>query len=375
MRSSSIGSPSLNAGGATLGGAGAGGDDNDEDDAPPAETLAEADGSRNDFAGTSFGEGVDAMATSPPFRKSLGGLHSSSSSSSSSLGRLQMPLNGGMSTPYSQAQSQSLQPLGQKQPAKSSLCTLLIYGFPSNVTSTVLSHFGAIGEIVSHSSISTGGTSGNDAPVVSECLRVVYGEPWHALRALRRNGELVAGTVYVGLRWADESLHQEMMINGINSPVFSSASGVSSNGLVPSAPCTVSSVPSPAPLPGTEGGRPTSVSSGAGAGARSARDWTPSFGRPINIIDSPAAALRARTAGSQGGVGSGTSSPFSKAIGGLFGPGTASSSGPGSVIGTPSKAKASAGGGAGAQGAAGGPGTSGNQSGVIGRLGDAIFGW
>ncbi|CAO1637555.1 unnamed protein product [Parajaminaea phylloscopi] len=375
MRSSSfgIGSPQSShdiAGPASGGSGGASGDnDEDDDDAPPAEALGEADASRNGFA-TSFGESIAAMATSPPPAQHLGRPSSSLGASVSGA----QPTHNLQHHPQAQQQQQS--PHG----AHSHLCTLLVYGFPSTITPTVLAHFGAIGEIVSHSSLAPAGNQGDaGGPVFSECLRIVYAEPWHALRAVRRNGEVVAGAAYVGVRWADESLHQEAMLNGVQSPVFAASAGAA--GIV--ATSSAGPLASASNAPGTSGAQPSSSSSSSssssalgssvGPGARTARGSTPSFGRPINLVDSPAAALRARAAAGQaGGTGSGTSSPFGKAIGGLFGGGsTASSSGQVSAVGTPSRL------GAGSNGAQSGtaPGTPGNQSGVMGRIGDAIFGW
>lgn len=364
MRSSSIGSPSATGG---LGASSGAGNVGDDDDAPPAETLAEADSGRNEYGpSTSFGDsGNNLMAISPPSAQSTAGAR------------------GGISPGAGQHAPSSSSSLKQDRGGEGSnpsLCTLLVYGFPSSLNSTVLNHFGNIGEIVSHSSLAPAGdASSSSGQILSECLRIMYAEPWHALRALRRNGELVAGVAYVGVRWADESLHQEMLINGISSSSFQggSANGTGSHVAV-AAPATSQVVEG-----GHRSNTPSNTSNGglmgAGAGARSARDSTPSFGRPINFVDSPAAALRARASNGPGGAGgSGTSSPF-RAIGGLFGGGAGAGgpSGNNSATGTPSRTTGAAGGGGGSSGGGAntGLGTPGNQSGVMGRIGDAIFGW
>ncbi|PWN21296.1 hypothetical protein BCV69DRAFT_282031 [Microstroma glucosiphilum] len=322
LRASSVGSPPGNS--SLNGGA-------DDDDAPPFEALADADVSRPDFGSSSFAMadssmGGPATSTSPPRN---GGLYPSPS----------------MSQVLTRPSSTGPAPSG----ADSSLCTLLLYGFSSSLTSTVLSHFGGIGDIVSSSSLAPS----SDGSASSECLRVVYSAPQFALRALRRSGELVAGVAYVGVRFADEGLHREVLLNGINSNMLLSAAGASSS-------ASLGLSPSNAPAMPVSNGTTSSSS----ALSRPTRESTPSFGRPINIVDSPAAALRAR-ANPNGAPGS--SSPFGK-VGSLFGAGVTGSgsggSGAASGTGTPVKAGAN-----GAQG----PATPGGS--VMGRIGDAIFGW
>lgn len=339
--------------------AGHSGNDVLDDDAPPSEALADEDTSRMDYA-TSFSESAKILATSPP-----------AAQAASSVASRQAAQYGGL-TPSSGSAAAAESGSGDAR-----FRTLLVFGFPSSLNQTIISHFSSIGEVISSSSILAGNDSGSNA--MSDCLRIIYAEPWHALRALRRNGEMVAGIAYVGVRWADESLHQEMILHGISSSTF--ADGSASNSLGPSAP-------SPAPFDASNPSRPKSLSTsgevsrssastnstgtGTGAGARSARDSTPLFGRPINIVDSPAAALRARApATAAGAPGSGTSSPLSKAMG-LFGGGGGGGSGSNTAAaGTPSKAAVGTAAGA----AGGGPGTPGNNSGMLSRVGDAIFGW
>lgn len=317
LRASSVGSPPGNS--SLNGGA-------DDDDAPPFEALADADVSRTDFGSSSF-----AMADS-----SMGGPAASTSP----------PRNGGLypSPSMSQVLTRPSSAGPASSGADSSLCTLLLYGFNSSLTSTVLSHFGGIGDIVSSSSLAPS----SDGSASSECLRVVYSAPQFALRALRRSGELVAGVAYVGVRFADEGLHREVLLNGINSNMLLSAAGASSSASMGLSPSNAPAMP---------------VGNGAGSSSsalsRPTRESTPSFGRPINIVDSPAAALRAR--GNPNGA-AGSSSPFGK-VGSIFGAG-GTGSGAASGTGTPVKAGAT-----GAQG----PATPGG--GVMGRIGDAIFGW
>ncbi|PWN28369.1 hypothetical protein BDZ90DRAFT_231362 [Jaminaea rosea] len=337
MRASSIGSPQAQS---TV----------DDDDAPPFEALADVDASREQFGAASFGDSVNAMATSPPNRQQ---------NSSAGFGT---PSYGGRNTPNFRRQEVAAQPSRMDNGRESAICTLLLYGFPSSLSHAVLSHFNGIGEITSHTSLAPApDSSSSDGFVVSECLRITYAEPWHALRALRRSGEVVAGVAYVGVRLADDMLHQEMLLNGMSSSMFtngSAASMIGSNTTSP--PLAAATVTKP--IGGPSAGSASS-GAGTGAGARSARDSTPSFGRPVTMVDSPAAALRARTQGGPGGAG--TSSPFSK-VTGLFGGATAAPNG--SNAGTPSRGGATQAGGS-------GPGTPGNQSGVMGRIGDAIFGW
>ncbi|PWN50911.1 hypothetical protein IE53DRAFT_74566 [Violaceomyces palustris] len=58
-------------------------------------------------------------------------------------------------------------------------------------------------------------------PPEAPCIaRLTYSAPYQALRAIRRNGEIVSGACIVGVRWEDDNLHQISLTGGIDAPFF-----------------------------------------------------------------------------------------------------------------------------------------------------------
>ncbi|CAO1631177.1 unnamed protein product [Sympodiomycopsis kandeliae] len=322
LRSSSIGSPS------SVDGRHHAGDD-DDDDAPPCEALADvtSNGGMNAVDDSSF-----MSATGPS------GNQSDPSSRRASIGR-----SDSIGARRNVNHSNNNNSNAGSMEGSSTLCALLLYGFPSSLRQAVLSHFSSIGEIISHESLSP--QTSDDGQSVSDCVRIVYSSAASSLRALRRSGEVVAGVVYVGVRFQDETLHREMLINGLNS--IASHSGTSLEQTT--ATSTANQVTNNKQRESTPHGMTSSTS-------------TARFGRPISIIDSPGAALRPKSQAQPGNI-SGNNSPFgrlSQFYGGSSNSGAAANAAPNKT--TP-----------GANGISN-ANANGNP-GMMGRLGDAIFGW
>lgn len=306
--------------------------DEDDDDAPPSEALTDAAGP---VGASSSGRGSGA------------GMANDGGDGSSYMGAVHgnTPANVALGGPKAR---DMIEDGGQSASSTSTLCVLLLYGFPASGRHAVIAHFSSVGEVVSQESLS--GTE--DAS--SECVRITYASPLSSLRALRRSGELVAGIAYVGVRFADDTLHREMLLNGLNAVARSGSQSLGGSGIEakPSSSSTATAT----------------VNSSSGAGAK--RASTPynasSFGRPISIIDSPGAALRPPKSQTLSGSSSVSNSPFGRLSSSLFGSsngGSMNGSANNSAGGTPLKAGTSA------------NGTTGSNPGMMGRLGDAIFGW
>lgn len=242
--------------------------------------------------------------------------------------------------------------------------TVLVYGFPGSMHGLVLEHFRGMGEI---ERVAPGDAGGN-------WLVLIYVQPWAALRALRRSGELVGGATMVGVRWADDALHREAMLNGINALA-------APNGAGPSA-----SAPSPAPgtlhTPSAGAGAGALVGTGTGAGGRTGREGTPSFGRPISVVGASGAAYRVKSAAPSAGAAGSPAGRISRAAN-LFvttptGGKDVAANGNRATGAGPSPglfADKTAGAGAAQQGQGQGQQARAQGGGVMGRLGDAIFGW
>jgi len=172
---------------------GAGNEYNMDEDAPPTDTLSEFEdgpGSTSGWngpssAGPAFAPGPASSSKSPaPSAANLPG--SSSSGASQSNGR---------QTTSSSSSSQSYK--------------ITVFGFNPTLLSSVLQYFGAIAPIVYNSSSDTspskdGGSSAASAPAGANWVTVGYENEWSALRALRRNGEVLGGNTMVGVKWASD---------------------------------------------------------------------------------------------------------------------------------------------------------------------------
>ncbi|KAG8923679.1 hypothetical protein FRC03_010579 [Tulasnella sp. 419] len=72
--------------------------------------------------------------------------------------------------------------------------TVTIFGFPSSQQRAVANQFTSMGD---------GATA--DFPGSEECnwVNVTYMNEWEAVRALRKNGEVLSGTIMIGVKWAN----------------------------------------------------------------------------------------------------------------------------------------------------------------------------
>ncbi|KAL9937525.1 hypothetical protein V8E36_003934 [Tilletia maclaganii] len=331
----------------------------DDDDLPPVQGLREADdhASFAGLGGAAAGGTASAsgLGASNGFGSSRNGFDHSlhAGRCGASTASRVSPVNGA-------ANSSGQAGISSKSASSSSVGsssdptrTLLVFGFPAAAKTAVLHFFESIGEIVALTPVSSldynataeGGQGGNGfdtaaqfAAAQFDALQITYAEQWCALRALRRNGDVVAGAgCRIGIRFANENLHREVVQNGINSAVLVSAGNtavLASGGDVGDVPGRGVGNPTAAPasasastLSGTTGSgleSSTSMASGLGAQARQKRESTPAFGRPISMVATPSLVLRTPGSGGGGGgsgVSSSTGSPFAKAAANIFGGG------------------------------------------------------
>ncbi|KAM0752292.1 hypothetical protein T439DRAFT_324364 [Meredithblackwellia eburnea MCA 4105] len=132
----------------------------EDDDAPPIDSLGELDG-----ADTSA-----SMSFSPPFEQSE---------------PLRRPA-------LSHTPSSTTQPIPQPQVVK--VYPVYIFGFPSSALSLVLDHFTPLGTI----------TRTIPSPEGGNWVTIDFVEPWAAMRAARKNGEVLGGVLMIGVKVVDE---------------------------------------------------------------------------------------------------------------------------------------------------------------------------
>lgn len=192
-----------------------------DEDAPPIESLGEMDGN-------------DSLSISP------GKQPQRSNFESSYVQVLSCAADAHTSPSYANTQasnpSPSLEPSTLPPPAAGA--SINVFGFPSEALSMVISHFAQFGEVIATTPNTEGGN----------WITITYAEPWSAIRAARRNGEVLGGVLMLGVKLLDEDL-----ANG--------------NGL---------GVVQPTTNPARPASAPTGTSTPSG------------IGRPINIINASA---------------------------------------------------------------------------------------
>ncbi|KAJ7031861.1 hypothetical protein C8F04DRAFT_1360517 [Mycena alexandri] len=186
---------------------------------------------------------------------------------------------------------------------------IIVFGYPADKYSLTVEYF---------TSLSPGGASAPDphAEIVN-CFRIGYKDPADAMRAVRKNGEVLGGSWMVGAKWADPAQAEALL----NQPVVRHAS--------PAPDPMGMSVDSPSPSPGHNATYPT-------------------VGTPIKLAPS-ASAFRQRAAG-----------PNAKSGGASAGGKPAP---PGPTWGSAGDAAVAP------------PASGAGGKGVLGQVSDMIFGW
>lgn len=171
---------------------------------------------------------------------------------------------------------------------------VLVYGFPHFLKATVVDLFSSIGGLLSADDAGESAPNAESGAAPADLLlrlapqsgnasmpgilRLTFTEPYQALHAVRRSGEVVSNTVMIGVRWADDNMHQLSVIKGADAPLLSDGAAPARGSLQGN---SISSTPGAARAP-------TGGASGAGP---SNAAGTPRFGRPIHVIDTPVSAL------------------------------------------------------------------------------------
>lgn len=228
-----------------------------EEDAPPVDTLDDFD---NDA-------GVPYVSSPPPSQPAP------IAASSPSKRQIGLP-NGPTSSSFGQQQA----PNGQSSSnGSNNVYKLIVFGFPPNLQSSVLKEFASIAPLVYNSiqdpssSASTSTTSTSDLPPTgSNWFTIAYDNDWAALRALRKNGDIIAGSAMIGVKWADSTKALDSGMDLIPQQHQQQATTTTQQQSLPRS-STASNLGTPATiLPASQAFLPKSNSNGASAMRKSA---------------------------------------------------------------------------------------------------------
>ncbi|KAK9893908.1 hypothetical protein P389DRAFT_110169 [Cystobasidium minutum MCA 4210] len=233
-----------------------------EEDAPPVDTLDDFD---NDA-------GVPYVSSPPP---------SQPAPISASPAKRQIGLPNGSASQSASSSSFGQMSNGQSSNNNSSsgIYKVVVFGYPPNLQSSVLKEFASIAPLVynsiqdpSPSTSSSNKQSDVPPPTGSNWFTIGYDNDWAALRAIRKNGDIIADSAMIGVKWADPNKALDSGMDLIPSSFSSQQqqSSASSNGLPRSS--TASNLGTPATiLPASQAFLPNKASDANSSGAAAMR--------------------------------------------------------------------------------------------------------
>jgi hypothetical protein len=80
-----------------------------------------------------------------------------------------------------------------RTPLSSQLLYVIVFGYPTDRYSATVEYFRSLGE---------NPTEADPHADIVNCFRIGYRNPVEAVRAIRKNGEILSGTWMVGAKWA-----------------------------------------------------------------------------------------------------------------------------------------------------------------------------
>jgi hypothetical protein len=221
-----------------------------EEDAPPVDTLDEFD---NDA-------GIPYVSSPPPQQPAP------LTAGNASPSKRPLQLNGTSSSSFPSASAQN----GFVSSSSSSSnggYKLIVFGFPANLQSAVLKEFAAIAPL-SYNSITDPNPSSSSVslsipPTGSNWFTIAYDTEWAAARALRKNGDIIADSAMIGVKWADgDNINSSN--GGASSDVVSSSQQQQQSQQNLPRPSTASNLGTPATvLPASQAFLPKPISNGA----------------------------------------------------------------------------------------------------------------
>ncbi|KAH7881795.1 hypothetical protein F5I97DRAFT_1915949 [Phlebopus sp. FC_14] len=92
------------------------------------------------------------------------------------------------------------QPSNETPPATASVTYIIVFGYPLDKYSLTVEYFKSLGTT----------TEPEPNSEIVNCFRIGYRDPGEALRAVRRNGEILGGSWMIGVKWADSASAGEL---------------------------------------------------------------------------------------------------------------------------------------------------------------------
>ncbi|KAI1796592.1 hypothetical protein LXA43DRAFT_986220 [Ganoderma leucocontextum] len=154
---------------------------------------------------------------------------------------------------------------------------IVVFGYPPDKYSVTVEYFRSLGET----------TEAEQSSEVMNCFRIGYLNPAEAIRAVRKNGEILGGFWMVGAKWADVTQAEALLGSSLirstaQSPDFVSSGGGNES---PSHSPNLFGAPSPARMSVDELGPRQGT-------LRTAEPSTPAVGTPIKLAPSASAFRR-----------------------------------------------------------------------------------
>ncbi|KAJ2925048.1 hypothetical protein H1R20_g12052, partial [Candolleomyces eurysporus] len=90
----------------------------------------------------------------------------------------------------------SVATLSQQQPL-----SIIVFGYPADKFSITVEYFKSLGD----------STEADPNTEIQNCFRIGYKDPADALRAVRKNGEVLGGSWMIGVKWADQTQAEALL--------------------------------------------------------------------------------------------------------------------------------------------------------------------
>jgi nuclear pore complex protein Nup53 len=122
----------------------------------------------------------------------------------------------GQGSPLKPAQNSTMlegSQLGRRQPkllnsstanASQSALYIIVFGYPPDKYSVTVEYFKSLGE----------STDADPNTEVANCFKIGYKDPADAMRAVRKNGEVLGGSWMIGAKWAVSAFLARTRIGG-----------------------------------------------------------------------------------------------------------------------------------------------------------------
>ncbi|KAJ3775922.1 hypothetical protein FB446DRAFT_360034 [Lentinula raphanica] len=90
---------------------------------------------------------------------------------------------------------------------------VIVFGYPADKYSVTVEYFKSLGDT----------TDADPNTEIVNCFRIGYHDPGEALRAVRKNGEILGGSWMIGAKWADPAQAEALLGQPIQRPSLSGA--------------------------------------------------------------------------------------------------------------------------------------------------------